>query len=1233
MAAPLTPEPPGRPSSVKLPRPSDGSSSTRRAATPPPDDDATALLKPSSAITRPADSEDESPTVISSARPKPGPDAQHAEGLVGRKLGHFELIESVGVGGMAAVIRARDLDLGREVALKILPPDMATDPENITRFKQEARAAARLDHENVARVYFCGEDQGLHFIAFEFVEGDNLRVLMERQGGRLPVAEALPAMIQVTAGLAHAALRGVVHRDIKPSNIIVTPDGRAKIVDMGLARNLDARAADGGLTQSGVTLGTFDYISPEQALEPRTADCRSDIYSLGCTFYHVLTGRPPVPEGTAAKKLNYHQNIAPLDPREINPAIPDELAAVLGKMMAKDPGRRYAHPDEVLGHLLAVAKKLGISPGPVSLDSEIRPNANLPLPAPPGISPLWVGVAVAALAVGLFALTGGFAGSDPLNRKPLWTDDPPKDVATKKAPAKDAPAKEGVEPIPVAGAGPREARSAAELVALLRQSAAHVKLKAGTVYDLTRPARKGEDAPEALFAGTSLVIEGDRLLDPPTVRLRAAPLDDGQTARPGSLTARAPAGSAAKARFRGVRFEVVFDEAPEADTAGVCLRNFDAVEFEDCTFVPPLKKGAPVDGPAALALIQTADDPDGAASAKLDRCYFAPGRVAVQLVRAGALELRATECCFGPQFAAVRVQSTPDADPERPAIVRLESCSALMSGGAVVEIGDGVPCLASAGWCLFSDPELPEGDRPRSFLLRQVGAAAPRTRFDGRKTDDPTAAPMPNGYQNVLAYAAGEVAYTFEECKAESVPVEDVAARTLAKDPWVEEQPVARLAGFPHQFRRAFTTDVRQEALRLGPDRNRNILGTKHVPGIRLHDEYPFGPPDAAERPAANARVWYPEFPGPDAKLPPQTYRSLDKAILDLKKGDVLLIRHDGPIEVDPAEFKKADTDVTVRPDEGCRPVLVPKPPSLKKDPALFKLYGGSLVLENLRFLLKPDRAPAVVSLPGGGSCTFRNCTVTLEEGEDLALVSLADPRGEMMMINPERWPAPKVAVENCFVRGRGRLLWVPRSRPFDLRVKGSLVVLDGALAEVDPSATDLTEAAPAQVTLERVTTYLTRNLLALHGAELKPESKGPGLLRVEVQATECLFVPAAEFAPLVLLDRVDAAEAERLFAWKDPRRNVYGYKADQDVFLAQGDGADAAKPERLDRDRWLAKWRETDASAGVVSFSVVPATRRFDGVRPGDFEVKSVSPPLPPEAPAKFGAPADALRKLPADG
>src|SRR5262249_50358867 len=318
----------------------------------------------------------------------------------GRSLAHFELLEPIGIGGMAAVLRARDRQLDRFVALKILPPDMANDPENIRRFHQEARAAARLDHENIARVFFCGEDQRLHFIAFEFVEGQNLRTVLERRG-RLPVPEAIHYMLQIATGVAHAAERGVIHRDIKPSNIIITPTGRAKLVDMGLARSLGPQP-EHGLTQSGVTLATFDYISPEQALEPRDADVRSDIYSLGCTFYHALTGQPPVPDGTAAKKLHHHQHVPPVDPRQLNPEIPDEVASILGRMMHKDPEARYQRAEHLVQHLLLVAQKLGavttVPDGVLFVDA--------PLPAPPRPRLLVLAGLATLVVVGLVVLLG-----------------------------------------------------------------------------------------------------------------------------------------------------------------------------------------------------------------------------------------------------------------------------------------------------------------------------------------------------------------------------------------------------------------------------------------------------------------------------------------------------------------------------------------------------------------------------------------------------------------------------------------------------------------------------------------------------------------------------------------------------------------------------------------------------------------------------------------------------------
>jgi serine/threonine-protein kinase len=325
------------------------------------------IVKPSSSVnivtTTGSESRGEDPpTVLSSFKPVTSipPDAQSsiARELGGEMLAHYRLDDYIGVGGMGAVFRATDIRLDRPVALKILPAEQAKDPEIVARFQHEARAAARLDHENIARVFMVGEDRGLHFIAFEFVEGVNVRDLIQ-QCGPLPPHEVVNYALQITGALMHAVTRGVVHRDIKPSNIIVTLNGRAKLVDMGLARHFERRQ-DGGLTQSGVTLGTFDYISPEQARDPRTADVRSDVYSLGCTLFHMLTGRPPYPEGTVLQKLLKHQEETPPDARSHNPHVPANLAAVVTRMMAKDPARRFQTPQELLSDLLEIAASMGL---------------------------------------------------------------------------------------------------------------------------------------------------------------------------------------------------------------------------------------------------------------------------------------------------------------------------------------------------------------------------------------------------------------------------------------------------------------------------------------------------------------------------------------------------------------------------------------------------------------------------------------------------------------------------------------------------------------------------------------------------------------------------------------------------------------------------------------------------------------------------------------------------------
>lgn len=278
--------------------------------------------------------------------------------LEGKRLGVYELEEFVGGGGMGAVFRGRDTTLDRTVAVKVLFQHRTDDADLLRRFKNEAQSAARLDHENIGRVYAVGSEEGWHYIVFEFIEGVNLRDLVYEKGP-FDVARTITITSQLADALAHAETRNVVHRDIKPSNVIITPAGKARLVDMGLAR-LHQMTGDRDLTVSGMTLGTFDYISPEQARDPRLADVRSDLYSLGCTAYFMLVGRPPFAEGTMVQKLLQHQQQAPVPVDRLRPDVPREVAQVIGRLMEKDPADRYQHPAELVEALARVAEARGI---------------------------------------------------------------------------------------------------------------------------------------------------------------------------------------------------------------------------------------------------------------------------------------------------------------------------------------------------------------------------------------------------------------------------------------------------------------------------------------------------------------------------------------------------------------------------------------------------------------------------------------------------------------------------------------------------------------------------------------------------------------------------------------------------------------------------------------------------------------------------------------------------------
>ncbi len=261
----------------------------------------------------------------------------------GFRIDRYLLLDLIGQGGMGRVYLARDTRLDRLVAVKILAAERLSNPRSIARFQREARLGAQLQHEYLVRIYDYGESSGKYFLVMEYIEGKTIAALISEQGP-MPPAIAVRLARQIALGLEHAHRKGLIHRDVNPYNILVTRDGTAKLADLGLAIAL---AEEERVTRDGATVGTFDYVAPEQARSSRAADARSDIYSLGCTIYHMCNGQVPFPGPSLPEKLLAHQTVEATPLWRMVPGIPVGLSEIVERMMKKLPDERYATPLEV----------------------------------------------------------------------------------------------------------------------------------------------------------------------------------------------------------------------------------------------------------------------------------------------------------------------------------------------------------------------------------------------------------------------------------------------------------------------------------------------------------------------------------------------------------------------------------------------------------------------------------------------------------------------------------------------------------------------------------------------------------------------------------------------------------------------------------------------------------------------------------------------------------------------
>jgi serine/threonine-protein kinase len=339
--------------------------------------------------------------------------ADAAPDLTGQSLGDFRILRHLGEGGMGQVYLAEQKSLGRKVALKVLRADLAANKTALARFDAEAKAVAQATHANIVQVYAVGESDGLHFMALEYVEGRNLRQYLEKKGPP-ELMLAITIMRQVAAALQRAGELGIIHRDIKPENILLTRKGEVKVADFGLSRIYGDDRQPLNLTQSGVTMGTPLYMSPEQ-VEGKPVDPRTDIYSFGVTCYHLLAGNPPF-RGTAPFEVAVqHVQNEPEPLASIRPDLPPELCQLVHRMLAKKPEDRIQTGREIVRELIRLRDNLVgsgnsgltylVQTGPMAAEPEFDSvlTQSLPVPTAPRHGWRWLALAgvVLAFAVGL----------------------------------------------------------------------------------------------------------------------------------------------------------------------------------------------------------------------------------------------------------------------------------------------------------------------------------------------------------------------------------------------------------------------------------------------------------------------------------------------------------------------------------------------------------------------------------------------------------------------------------------------------------------------------------------------------------------------------------------------------------------------------------------------------------------------------------------------------------------
>jgi serine/threonine protein kinase/tetratricopeptide (TPR) repeat protein len=343
--------------------------------------------------------------------------------LIGKTLAHYQILGLIGRGGMGEVYRARDTRLDRDVALKVLPADVASDPARLERFQREAKTVAGLNHSHIVTLHSVEEANGVHFLTMELVEGQALDEMTNTDG--LPLAKVFDIGIAVADALAAAHEKGIVHRDLKPANVMIARDGRVKVLDFGLAK-LGAQMASPDqsatevrpITHEGTVMGTVPYMSPEQ-LRGQSIDHRSDIFSFGVLLYELATGRRPFSGGTNADISSSILTRTPAPVTQLKPDLPHHLGRIVGQCLEKEPEDRYQSAKDIRNELRALRREVDSGSSQIS---EVRPVSTppaAPVAARRSRKKMWIGVLTAAVVAAVVAVIGNNLGD---SKKTVATD-------------------------------------------------------------------------------------------------------------------------------------------------------------------------------------------------------------------------------------------------------------------------------------------------------------------------------------------------------------------------------------------------------------------------------------------------------------------------------------------------------------------------------------------------------------------------------------------------------------------------------------------------------------------------------------------------------------------------------------------------------------------------------------------------------------------------------------------